>query len=102
MKGLTRQLLVAAIGGSSVLALPLLGGCEHYHHDRVVAVDANVYEPGYYYDTEYYDPAGHFHNRNYYYYDGHRWDHRDGVPSGFTARARHEAHERHERHVEHW
>lgn len=97
MSYIKTTLLAAAIG-----VAPLLAGCsEHYRVAAYPAHDTVVYEPGYYYDREYYDPAGHFHDRHYYYYDGHRWGDRDGIPAGFTARERHEMHEAHDRHEEH-
>src|SRR4051812_23157208 len=97
MYSVTKKLLAAVVGVAPLLSFPLLTGCEveHVHHDRVVEVpshDTVVYQPGYYYDREYYDPAGHFHRRNYYYYDGHRWDTREGAPSGYTVRERHVEH----------
>jgi len=91
MKAFTKPFFVAVVGVGSFLGLPLLTGCEveHVHHDRV------VYSPGYYYDREYYDPAGSYHKRSYHYYDGRRWSDRDGVPSGYTVRER--QYERHYR-----
>ena len=107
MKSTVKNLLVAAIGLAPIASLPVLTGCEsHYHgHSRagVTVHDRDTYAvtPGYYYDREYYEPSGRFHRRNYYYYDGKRWENRDAVPSGYTARERREAHERHERHDRH-
>jgi hypothetical protein len=106
MKNMTHKLLSAAIGIASFWSLPLLTGCEveHSHHDYAVAVpssDTYVYQPGYYYDNEYYDPAGHFHHRAYYYYDGHHWESRDAVPSGYRAQERHWVHEHHDRDWDH-
>ena len=106
MNAVAKKLLAAAVGVAPMLSFPLLTGCEveHVRHDRVVEVpsgDTYVYEPGYYYDREYYDPAGHFHRRNFYYYDGHRWDNREGIPSGYTARERHWEREHHDRDRDH-
>jgi hypothetical protein len=104
MKSVLHKFLAATIAIAPIAGLPILGGCSsHYdvavHHDD--GIDGYAYEPGYYYDAEYYDPAGHFHGRRYYYYDGHAWADRDGVPAGFTAHDRHDAHYRHALHEEH-
>src|SRR5438067_1591598 len=104
MKSVLPKLLAAAVGVAPLLGLPILGGCSSHYHERVVAYPeggAYVYEPGYYYDREYYDPGGRFHDRHFYYYDGHRWADRDAVPSGFTARERHEEHREHALHQLH-
>ena len=90
MKSVLQKLLAATIAVAPIVSLPVLGGCSsHYYGGHVEAypsgtAGAVVYEPGYYYDAEYYDPAGHFHARHYYYYDGHHWGDRDGVPAGYT------------------
>jgi hypothetical protein len=106
MRFATHTLLAAAIGIAPIVGLSLVGGCEVYHHhDGTVAVvpgaDVAVYQPGYYYDNEYYDGAGHYHGRAYYYYDGHHWENRDAVPSGYTASERHAVHREHEVHEQH-
>jgi len=109
MKRTLKNLLVAAIGVGPIASLPALTGCEsHYHdhdggHARVAVHDRDTYvvTPGYYYDREYYEPNGRLHNRTYYYYDGKRWDNRDAVPSGYTARERQQRQERQERHDRH-
>lgn len=106
MNSVTKKLLAAAVGVAPLFSFPLLTGCEveHVHHDHVVAVpsgDTVVYQPGYYYDREYYDPAGHFHRRAYYYYDGHHWADRDGVPSGYAVQERHAEHHDRDRDHDH-
>ncbi|HEY1683155.1 MAG TPA: hypothetical protein VGG19_00200 [Tepidisphaeraceae bacterium] len=45
-------------------------------------------EPGYYYDEAFVDVHGLHHDRNYYYYNGHSFEHRDRVPQGYTAHVR--------------
>jgi hypothetical protein len=45
-------------------------------------------EPGYYYDEAFVDVHGLHHDRNYYYYNGHSFEHRDQVPQGYTAHVR--------------
>lgn len=83
------------MGVMPVFGLSLTAGCEHTHATIVAEApveDDVVAAPGYYYDAEYYDNFGHFHSRRYWYYDGHRWDGRDGVPSGFHAEARPHGH----------
>ena len=107
MKSVLQKLLAATIAVAPIVSLPVLGGCSsHYYGGHGEAypsgtAGAVVYEPGYYYDAEYYDPAGHFHARHYYYYDGHHWGDRDGVPAGYTPRERPIAHDRHDVHEEH-
>ena len=100
MIAISRKFLATIVGVAPFVGLPLLGGCSG-HIDAYPGEDTYVYTPGYYYDRDYYDHDGHFHARHYYYYDGHHWADRDGVPSGFTARERHETHERHDVHQEH-
>jgi hypothetical protein len=94
MHALTRRLLVGAMGIAPILGLSFTAGCEHTHTTVVAAAPADdvVVAPGYYYDAEYYDGSGHFHPRRYWYYDGHRWDGRDGVPSGYHVTVRPQAH----------
>ena len=104
MRHALKSLLVAAIGIGPIVAIGALTGCEIDHHRGYAEFhdrDTYVVAPGYYYDREYYDPAGKFHKRNYYYYDGKRWDNRDAVPSGFEAHERQKRHDRHEAHDRH-
>src|ERR1700760_2216335 len=99
MRKAFKRILVAIIGVGPIAALPALTGCEidaHHGYARGHDVDTYVVSPGYYYDREYYDTGGAFHKRNYYYYDGHRWENRDAVPAGFKAQERQERHDRHD------
>jgi hypothetical protein len=100
MISISRTFLAAIVGVAPFVGLPLLGGCSG-HIAAYPEGETYVYTPGYYYDRDYYDNDHHFHARHYYYYDGNRWQDRDGVPSGFTARERHEARERHDMHQQH-
>lgn len=70
---------------AGVMALLPLVGCTVHAGVPVAEV---VVAPGYYFDDEYYDDFGVFHPRAYWYYDGHRWDHRGGAPAGFVVHAR--------------
>jgi hypothetical protein len=80
----------AAIAIAPMFSLLPLAGCEDDPHVGVYAEqEGYVYAPGYYYDEAYWDSFHHWHPRNYYYFDGHRWDHRDVVPHDFVARDRH-------------
>jgi hypothetical protein len=107
MRSLVKTFSVGAITLGSSVGLSVIGGCEEHHgyHEHAVVVPQSrtvYYEPGYYYDREYRDHDGRWHDRQIYYWDGHRWDHRDRVPSGYTLRERQrDAHDDHRDHVEH-
>jgi hypothetical protein len=96
------------IGVTSTAGIGLLGGCEDTHHHYYRASDyraadrVTYVEPGWYYDREYRSPRGVYYPRTYYYWDGHRWDRRDRVPYGVTARERrHDDHLAHLEHLDH-
>ena len=78
----------ALIATAPVLSLLPLAGCED-ERVGVYAEEGYDYAPGYYYDEGYWDTYHHWHPRDYYYFDGHHWDHRDVVPHGFAAQDRH-------------
>jgi hypothetical protein len=92
---LSKILLTTAMAAVPLTALPLVG-CEDEHVVGGVAVESHdyAYVPGYYYDEGYWDTYHHWHPREFYYYDGHRWDHRDVVPHGYAMRERHADDER--------
>jgi len=79
-----------------LFALPMfsalyLGGCvvESEEPPPPGVVVEGSYDPGYYYDAEYYDAANVFHPQAFWYFDGHSWEHRDRIPAGVQARERH-------------
>jgi hypothetical protein len=88
-----KLILSAAIAIAPVISLLPLSGCED-ERVGVYAQEGYAYEPGYYYDEGYWDTYHHWHPREYYYFDGHNWDHRDFVPHDFVARERHVADDR--------
>jgi hypothetical protein len=47
-----------------------------------------VVDRGYYFDPDYYDTYGHYHPRQYWYYDGHSYLHRDDLPHGEVTHLR--------------
>ena len=70
------------------LVLPLASCEDEPPPPRRVIVREYEVEPGYYYDTEYYDTYGYYHPRAYFYFDGRNYDRREFVPRGYHVRAR--------------
>jgi hypothetical protein len=71
----------------SLFAAIALNGCSSYD-DYGYGGSGVVVDRGYYFDPDYYDAHGGYHGRSYWYYDGHSYIHRDGLPQGEVAHLR--------------
>ena len=91
MRNALRQAIVGMAGLAGGLALI---GCadDDREEPSQVAISQPApdvyYQPGYYYEREYYDVDHHWHPRRYYYYTGREWQPRESIPRGYEVRER--------------